>query len=64
MSEQPPPPPLAPPLSPCIRVCVLDGDRRSCIGCRRTRDEIAGWWSFSDEKKREILALLPGRRRG
>jgi predicted Fe-S protein YdhL (DUF1289 family) len=52
-----------PPLSPCILVCVMDGERRYCTGCRRTLDEIAGWWSYSDEQKREILELLPGRRR-
>ena len=63
MSEQPPTSPQ-PPLSPCIHVCLLDAGRRQCIGCHRTREEIAGWWCFSDDEKRAVLDQLPARRRG
>lgn len=51
----------APPLSPCIRVCELDRERRRCTGCRRTVDEIARWWGMSDAEKRAVLAQLPSR---
>ena len=38
--------------SPCIGVCTLIGDK--CIGCLRTRKEIANWLYFSDEKRKKI----------
>lgn len=50
--------PAAPPLSPCVRICVLDASRRSCTGCGRTVDEIARWWNMSDTEKRAVLARL------
>ena len=51
-----------PPMSPCIRVCVMDDERKFCTGCRRTIDEIARWWGRTDEQKRAVLAALPSRR--
>lgn len=48
--------------SPCTRVCVMDADRRYCLGCRRTLDEITRWGSMSEEQQAEVLALLPRRR--
>jgi predicted Fe-S protein YdhL (DUF1289 family) len=39
--------------SPCIGVCTLDADEQ-CIGCRRTRAEIAGWSTF-DEATRDAI---------
>jgi len=51
-----------PPMSPCIRVCVMDVERRFCTGCRRTIDEIARWWGMTDDQKRAVLAALPERR--
>jgi uncharacterized protein len=52
----------APPLSPCIAVCVLDPKSGYCRGCFRTIDEIAGWVTLAGDEKRRILALLPLRR--
>lgn len=52
----------APPLSPCIAVCVLDPVTGYCRGCFRTIDEIAGWVSFTDDEKRRVLAALAARR--
>ncbi|WP_246312072.1 DUF1289 domain-containing protein [Pseudaquabacterium terrae] len=34
-----------------------------CEGCLRTIDEIAAWGALNDQLKREVLALLPKRRR-
>ena len=56
-----PPASLPPPLSPCIRICVVDGERGLCTGCLRTMDEIALWWAMADDEKRAVLAALPGR---
>ena len=57
--------------SPCIKVCVLHPEAGICIGCYRTRHEIAGWSRLSREDRRAIMdglserkSLLPGRRGG
>lgn len=60
MSEARPRPP-APPVSPCVQVCIMDAADRYCTGCRRTRAEIASWWTLTDEQKRAVLAALPAR---
>ncbi len=51
---------VLPPLSPCLRICRLD-ERDECVGCRRTRDEIAAWWNMTDAQKRAVLGALPAR---
>jgi predicted Fe-S protein YdhL (DUF1289 family) len=45
------------PASPCINVCVLDADR-TCIGCRRTLDEIARWGRMSATERWQVIARL------
>jgi predicted Fe-S protein YdhL (DUF1289 family) len=49
--------------SPCINVCRMHAGTGWCEGCLRTIDEIAAWGALDDRLKREVLALLPGRRR-
>jgi monothiol glutaredoxin len=49
------------PQSPCIKVCVLAGDR--CTGCLRTIDEIAAWGAMSAELQWAVIAKLETRRR-
>jgi uncharacterized protein len=51
-----------PPQSPCIRLCTMDVQDRYCLGCARTRAEIASWWGMPDAEKRQVLAALPARR--
>ncbi len=48
--------------SPCISLCVMDGARRYCQGCRRTLGEIASWGALSNDEKRAVLMMLPARR--
>lgn len=48
--------------SPCISLCVMDGQRRYCQGCQRTLGEIASWGALTNEEKRAVLAMLPTRR--
>nr|WP_231752010.1 DUF1289 domain-containing protein [Burkholderia sp. MSMB1498] len=48
--------------SPCTNVCRIDARTGWCEGCRRTRDEIAGWRKFDDDAKRAVLARLAARR--
>lgn len=47
--------------SPCIKVCVVDLQTEHCIGCGRSRAEIAGWVGLSSDEKRNVISLLPQR---
>jgi monothiol glutaredoxin len=49
------------PQSPCIKVCVLSGNR--CTGCLRTLDEIAAWGAMSAEAQWAVVEQLETRRR-
>ncbi|AZQ09877.1 hypothetical protein STH12_00738 [Shewanella khirikhana] len=48
--------------SPCVARCGLN-DEDYCMGCLRHIDEIVGWSQASDERKLEILASLPARKK-
>jgi uncharacterized protein len=54
--------PPAPIATPCIKVCVIDGESGLCLGCQRTLPEVASWARFSDVERAEIMAGLPERR--
>ena len=49
-------------LSPCIEVCSIDEGTGYCVGCGRTRDEIADWPRMTPEEKRRVLAQLEERK--
>jgi predicted Fe-S protein YdhL (DUF1289 family) len=46
--------------NPCVGICVSD-DNDMCIGCYRTQDERASWYSESKEWRETVLADLPKR---
>ncbi len=48
--------------SPCISDCRIDDSSGLCLGCARTRTEIAVWRDARDEDRNRILSELPGRR--
>jgi uncharacterized protein len=50
------------PASPCLGICLMDPGTRTCRGCLRTIEEIAGWYSASNAEKRAILKRLDARR--
>lgn len=54
--------PPAPIKTPCIKVCVVDGESGLCLGCFRRLSEVAAWSRLTDEERDRILAELPGRR--
>ena len=54
-----PPPPIK---TPCVKVCVVEGESGLCMGCYRQLNEVAQWSRFSDDERTAILADLPGRR--
>lgn len=47
--------------SPCVRVCVLDPVSGLCLGCHRSRDEIAGWSRMTPEHRRKVMDGLSAR---
>ncbi len=53
--------PPAPVASPCVKVCVVDGESGLCLGCLRTLAEVAAWPRLDEARRAAILAELPGR---
>jgi predicted Fe-S protein YdhL (DUF1289 family) len=47
--------------TPCVQVCVVDGESGLCLGCRRTLAEIAGWARLTDAERERIMGELPAR---
>jgi predicted Fe-S protein YdhL (DUF1289 family) len=47
--------------SPCVKLCIIHEDSGFCMGCYRTRHEIAGWSRMSGEERRERMLILPDR---
>jgi uncharacterized protein len=43
--------------SPCTGICKLDGDD-ICIGCFRSKDEIAYWTQMSDPEKLSVIVTI------
>lgn len=41
--------------SPCVRICVIHEEAGLCVGCRRTRHEIAGWSRMTPEARRKVM---------
>ena len=54
--------PPAPIKTPCIKVCVVDGESGLCLGCFRRLQEVAEWARLTDADRDRIMAELPGRR--
>jgi predicted Fe-S protein YdhL (DUF1289 family) len=48
--------------TPCVQVCVVDGESGLCLGCYRTLAEVAGWARFSDTERAALMVELPTRR--
>lgn len=51
----------APIKSPCKLICTLDLSSGMCLGCGRSRDEIASWVNYSDTERDDIMTALPAR---
>ena len=49
------------PLSPCVNICVIHPDTGLCVGCHRSRDEIAAWAGLTNDERRAVMDTLPGR---
>ena len=49
-------------LSPCVSICKMDPGDEFCLGCFRTRSEIALWPSMGQEDQMALLEALGDRR--
>ena len=47
--------------TPCVKICVVEPETGFCIGCGRTRTEIAQWLSLNDAQRNTVMAELPER---
>lgn len=47
--------------SPCKKVCVIHPAEDLCIGCLRSRAEIADWSAMTPRARAKIMADLPAR---
>lgn len=52
---------MKPILSPCKKVCAVDGQTGLCLGCGRTLKEIGGWTRLSEEERRAVMDKLDQR---
>ena len=48
--------------SPCISICQIDPATQNCMGCYRTRQEIARWPAMSADEQHDLLQRLKQRR--
>jgi len=47
--------------TPCKNICVIDTETAQCIGCGRSRTEIAGWVTMSAAERQGVMAELDER---
>ena len=50
-------------LTPCVSSCKLEEGK--CLGCGRTKDQIANWRTYTDDERLVIMKQLGyGKRKG
>ena len=47
--------------SPCVGICTLDDTTGYCLGCGRSRDEVAQWVAMSEDQRDAVWLKLPAR---
>lgn len=47
--------------TPCVKICVVEPETGFCIGCGRTRGEIAAWLAMGASERRSVMNGLPER---
>lgn len=47
--------------TPCLKVCLVNGQTSLCVGCGRTLKEIAAWGRMDEAERKAIMAELPAR---
>jgi len=56
-------PVMAPMLSPCEKICIVDPGSGLCQGCGRSLREIESWTSYDDAERSRVMSELPDRLR-
>ena len=54
-----PPRPIA---TPCVKICVVDGESGLCLGCYRTLGEVARWAAMQESERAAIMGQLASRK--
>jgi uncharacterized protein len=47
--------------TPCIKICVVEPETGFCIGCGRTRGEIADWIGMTAQDRHAVIETLAER---
>lgn len=47
--------------SPCKLICEIDLKSGLCVGCGRSREEVAMWTRYTDAQRAFIMTELKGR---
>jgi uncharacterized protein len=47
--------------TPCVKICVVEPETGFCIGCGRTRGEIASWLGMTPAERSITMRELPER---
>ena len=47
--------------SPCISICQIDPASGLCVGCYRTRLEIASWRNMKTDEQKSLIRTLHNR---
>ena len=50
-------------MSPCVSICTLD-EQLTCMGCRRTLEEIRNWAKLSGPEQWALVEELAIRQKG
>lgn len=48
-------------ISPCVKICELDGPSGLCRGCGRSVAEIGAWLRLSEGERAAVMQQLPDR---
>ena len=48
-------------VSPCKKVCAVDGQTGMCLGCGRTLREIGKWTTFTADERNDVMEALDAR---
>ena len=49
--------------TPCVKICVIHTVEKICVGCYRTREEIAQWQKFTEEEQKTLMESLINRKK-
>jgi len=48
--------------TPCVKICIVDGESGLCLGCQRTLPEVGRWSRLTEDERLAIMAGLAARR--